>query len=113
MDAATKTNRTTGFEDFTLGQRIDHATPAPSPPVTGRCTAPCIRRVRLLPSSGQFTDRLRTQPGAPVEELIGFHIAFGKTVPDISRSTGGQPGLRRVPLPSTGAIPGDALSALR
>jgi 2-methylfumaryl-CoA hydratase len=36
-----------------------------------------------LPSSAEFAAASGLSP-APVEELIGFHIAFGKTVPDIS-----------------------------
>ena len=36
-----------------------------------------------LPSSAEFAAACGLSP-APVEELVGFHIAFGKTVPDIS-----------------------------
>jgi 2-methylfumaryl-CoA hydratase len=83
VDAATKTNPGNFFEDFTLGQRIEHATPRT---VTegDRALYGALYPTRFaLPSSAAFAASCRLSP-APVEELIGFHIAFGKTVPDIS-----------------------------
>ena len=79
----TKTNPGNFFEDFELGQVIEHATPRT---VTDgdRGVYGAIYPTRFaLPSSGEFA----SQSGLdrpPVEELIGFHIAFGKTVPDVS-----------------------------
>ena len=83
VDAQTKTNPGNFFEDFTLGQRIDHATPRT---VTegDRALYGALYPTRFaLPSSSRFAAASGLVP-APVEELIGFHIAFGKTVPDIS-----------------------------
>jgi 2-methylfumaryl-CoA hydratase len=83
VDAETKTNPGNFFEDFTLGQRIDHATPRT---VTegDRALYGALYPTRFaLPSSAEFAAASGLSP-APVEELIGFHIAFGKTVPDIS-----------------------------
>ena len=83
VDAQTKTNPGNFFEDFTLGQRIDHATPRT---VTegDRALYGALYPTRFaLPSSSSFAAASGLAP-APVEELIGFHIAFGKTVPDIS-----------------------------
>ena len=79
----TKTNPGNFFEDFRLGQRIDHATPRT---VTegDRALYGALYPTRFaLPSSAVFAAPSGLSP-APVEELIGFHIAFGKTVPDIS-----------------------------
>ncbi|MEZ5382492.1 MAG: MaoC family dehydratase [Microthrixaceae bacterium] len=79
----TKTNPGNFFEDFQLGQVIHHATPRT---VTegDRALYGSIYPTRFaLPSSAEFAASCGLRP-APVEELIGFHIAFGKTVPDVS-----------------------------
>lgn len=78
-----KTNAGNFFEDFTVGQVIEHATPRT---VTegDRALYGAIYPTRFaLPSSAAFAHQVGLTD-APVEELIGFHIAFGKTVPDIS-----------------------------
>ena len=79
----TKTNPGNFFEDFELGQVIEHATPRT---VTegDRALYGSLYPTRFaLPSSAPFAAACGLRE-APVEELIGFHIAFGKTVPDIS-----------------------------
>ena len=79
----TKTNPGNFFEDFTVGQVIEHATPRT---VTSgdRALYGALYPSRFaIPSSDEFAAACGLSP-APVEELIGFHIAFGKTVPDIS-----------------------------
>ena len=78
-----KTNPGNFFEDFTVGQVIEHATPRT---VTegDRALYGALYPTRFaLPSSAAFAASCGLSP-APVEELIGFHIAFGKTVPDVS-----------------------------
>ena len=78
-----KTNPGNFFEDFTLGQVIEHATPRT---VTDgdRALYGALYPSRFpIPSSAEFAAACGLSP-APVEELVGFHIAFGKTVPDIS-----------------------------
>ncbi|WP_340107978.1 MaoC family dehydratase [Pikeienuella sp. HZG-20] len=80
---ANKTNPGNFFEDFRVGQVIDHATPRT---VTegDRALYGALYPTRFaLSSSAAFAAAAGLAP-APVEELIGFHIAFGKTVPDIS-----------------------------
>lgn len=79
----TKTNPGNYFEDFSLGQIIDHATPRT---VTegDRALYGALYPTRFsLWSSAEVAEAAGLH-GAPVEDLIGFHIAFGKTVPDIS-----------------------------
>ncbi len=79
----TKTNPGNFFEDFTLGQVLEHATPRT---VTSgdRALYTALYPTRFaIPSSDEFAAACGLSP-APVEELIGFHIAFGKTVPDVS-----------------------------
>ena len=71
------------FEDFRVGQVIEHATPRT---ITegDRAVYGSLYPTRFaIPSSAPFAAACGL-PGAPVEELIGFHIAFGKTVPDVS-----------------------------
>ena len=78
-----KTDPGNFFEDFELGQVIDHATPRT---VTegDRALYGALYPTRFaVPSSAAFAASCGLDPH-PVEELIGFHIAFGKTVPDIS-----------------------------
>jgi 2-methylfumaryl-CoA hydratase len=71
------------FEDFIVGQVIEHATPRT---VTegDRALYGAIYPTRFaVPSSAAFAASVGLAQH-PVEELIAFHIAFGKTVPDIS-----------------------------
>ncbi|MFC6153827.1 MaoC family dehydratase [Nocardioides yefusunii] len=78
-----KTNAGNFFEDFTVGQVIEHATPRT---ITegDRALYGAIYPTRFaLPSSSEFAHQVGLTD-APVEELIAFHVAFGKTVPDIS-----------------------------
>ncbi len=80
---ASKTDSGNFFEDFTLGQVIEHATPRT---VTegDRALYGALYPTRFaVPSSAAFAASVGLDPH-PVEELIGFHIAFGKTVPDVS-----------------------------
>lgn len=79
----TKTNAGNFFEDFTVGQVIEHATPRT---VTegDRAAYGALYPTRFaIPSSSAFAASVGLDPH-PVEELIAFHIAFGKTVPDVS-----------------------------
>lgn len=81
--APSKTNGGNFFEDFTIGDVIGHATPRT---VTegDRALYGSLYPTRFaVPSSAEFAARVGLSP-APVEDLIAFHIAFGKTVPDIS-----------------------------
>ncbi|MET0468160.1 MAG: MaoC family dehydratase [Aeromicrobium sp.] len=83
-----KTNPGHFFEDFTLGQVIEHATPRT---ITegDRAVYGSIYPTRFaVASSAVFAASVGLTgsdgEGHPVEDLIGFHVAFGKTVPDIS-----------------------------
>ena len=78
-----KTNPGNFFEDFTVGDVVEHATPRT---VTegDRALYGSLYPTRFaVPSSAEFAASVGLSP-APVEDLIAFHIAFGKTVPDIS-----------------------------
>ena len=103
-----KTNPGNFFEDFELGQVIRHATPRT---ITegDRAVYGALYPTRFaIPSSAAFAAASGLSP-APVEELIGFHIAFGKTVPDVSLNAVANLGYAELrfhrPL-----VPGDTLS---
>ena len=79
----TKTTSGNFFEDFRLGQTIRHATPRT---VTAGDVAlyNALYGARFpLQSSDMFAYAIG-YPRAPVDDLLVFHIVFGKTVPDIS-----------------------------
>ncbi len=81
--AATKTNSGRFFEDFKLGETLVHATPRT---VTegDRALYTSLYPTRF---ALQSSDRFAQMSGfdeSPLDDLIAFHIAFGKTVPDVS-----------------------------
>ena len=78
-----KTNPGRFFEDYTLSETIHHAVPRT---VSGgeRALYHALYPARhALYSSDEFAraSGLRT---APLDDLAGFHVVFGKTVPDVS-----------------------------
>ena len=106
--AGTKTNPGNFFEDFTLGQVIQHATPRT---VTegDRAVYGSLYPTRFaVPSSAAFAASVGLDPH-PVEELIAFHIAFGKTVPDISLNAVANLGYAELRFHQP-VVPGDTLS---
>jgi len=78
-----KTNSGRFFEDFRLGETIRHATPRTV--TTGDVAlynglfAPRF----AVQSSDEFARRIG-YARAPLDDLLVFHVVFGKTVPDIS-----------------------------
>lgn len=80
---AAKTNPGHYFEDFRIGQVLTHATPRTV--TTGDValyTALTGSRFALQ-SSDEFARDLG-HPRSPIDDLLTFHIVFGKTVADIS-----------------------------
>ena len=78
-----KTNPGRFFEDYRVGETIAHAVPRT---VSGgeRALYHALYPARgALQSSDEFA-RACGLPAAPVDDLIAFHLVFGKTVPDIS-----------------------------
>jgi 2-methylfumaryl-CoA hydratase len=71
------------FEDFRLGQTIRHATPRT---VTSGDVAlyNALFGPRFAVQSADTFARSIGYPRAPVDDLLVFHIVFGKTVPDVS-----------------------------
>jgi 2-methylfumaryl-CoA hydratase len=71
------------FEDFRIGQTIRHATPRT---ITAGDVAIYngLFGGRFAVQSADSFARAIGYPGAPVDDLLVFHVVFGKTVPDIS-----------------------------
>jgi len=71
------------FEDFRLGQVIQHATPRT---ITAGDVAlyNALYGPRFAVQSSDEFARALGFPRAPVDDLLVFHVVFGKTVPDIS-----------------------------
>lgn len=79
----TKTNAGRFFEDFALGETLTHATPR-SVTAGDRALYLALTGTRFaLSSSDPFAASLG-YPRAPLDELLAFHLVFGRTVPDIS-----------------------------
>jgi 2-methylfumaryl-CoA hydratase len=78
-----KTNPGNFFEDFRLGQVFTHA--APRTVGEGeRALYTALYPTRFAITSSDAFARSCGLPRAPLDPLIGFHVAFGKTVPDVS-----------------------------
>lgn len=80
-----KTKATAGnfFEDFSLGQVIQHATPRTLTEGDVALYASLYGARFAVQSSDAFA-RALGYPRAPIDDLLVFHTIFGKTVPDIS-----------------------------
>lgn len=78
-----KTNSGNFFEDYRVGQVIHHAVPRT---VSGgeRALYHALYPARhALYSSDQFAKSCGL-PASPIDDLVAFHVVFGKSVPDIS-----------------------------
>ena len=78
-----KTNPGRFFEDYRVGETIVHAVPRT---ISGgeRALYHALYPARhAIASSDEFA-RACGLAGSPVDELLAFHVVFGKTVPDIS-----------------------------
>ncbi|CAN5497639.1 MaoC family dehydratase [soil metagenome] len=76
---------TTGryFEDFRLGETIVHATPRTLTAGDQALYTALYGSRFAVQSSDEFA-RALGYPKSPIDDLLAFHIVFGKTVPDIS-----------------------------
>jgi 2-methylfumaryl-CoA hydratase len=79
----TKTSAGNFFEDFSLGQVIHHATPRT---ITAGDVSlySALYGTRFAVQSAETFAQMIGYPRAPVDDLLVFHVVFGKTVPDIS-----------------------------
>ncbi|MGJ8604448.1 MAG: MaoC family dehydratase [Marivita sp.] len=79
----TKTNAGRFFEDYSVGQVIRHAVPR-TVKMGERALYHALYPARhALYSSDQFAQACGL-PFSPLDDMIAFHVIFGKTVPDVS-----------------------------
>ncbi|MDY0881734.1 MaoC family dehydratase [Dongia soli] len=78
-----KTNPGNYFEDFRLGQEIVHAVPRSISAGDVALYIGLTGSRFALPSSDSFAQSIGL-PRAPVDDLLVFHMVFGRTVADIS-----------------------------
>ncbi len=80
---AAKTNLGNFFEDFRLGQEIRHATPRTVTLGDVALYNGLFGARFAVQSSDAFAAKIG-YPRSPLDDLLVFHVVFGKTVPDIS-----------------------------
>jgi 2-methylfumaryl-CoA hydratase len=81
--AGSKTGAGNFFEDFRVGQVIKHATPRTITVGDVALYLGMFGPRFAVQSSDAFAQAIG-YPRAPVDDLLVFHVVFGKTVPDIS-----------------------------
>ena len=79
----TKTDPGRFFEDYSIGQVIRHAVPRTVAEGERALYHALYPARHALYSSDDFAGRCGLE-GSPMDDLIAFHVVFGKTVPDIS-----------------------------
>ena len=81
--SAAKTAAGRFFEDFRLGETIRHATPRTL--TSGDASLySALYGSRFAPQSAETFARAIGYPASPIDDLLAFHVVFGKTVPDVS-----------------------------
>jgi 2-methylfumaryl-CoA hydratase len=78
-----KTSAGNFFEDFRLGQVIRHATPRTLRSADAALYTALYGSRFAVQSSDAFAQAIGYKQ-SPIDDLLVFHIVFGKTVPDIS-----------------------------
>ncbi|MFT6673883.1 MAG: 2-methylfumaryl-CoA hydratase [Sulfitobacter sp.] len=78
-----KTNSGRFFEDYRLGETLHHAVPRTVKDGERALYHMLYPARHALYSSDQFA-RSCGLPASPLDDMIAFHIVFGKTVPDVS-----------------------------
>ncbi len=78
-----KTSRGNFFEDFTVGRIMRHATPRTLTEGDVALYTALYGNRFAVQSSTAFAAAIG-YPRAPIDDLLVFHVVFGKTVPDVS-----------------------------
>ena len=78
-----KTNPGRFFEDYRVGETIHHAVPR-TVGAGERALYHALYPARHALYSSDLFAQSSGLPASPLDDLIGFHVVFGKTVPDIS-----------------------------
>ena len=98
---STKTNPGNFFEDFRFGQMIVHATPR-TVTVGDAALYTSLYGTRFAVQSSDAFAKAIGYPQSPLDDLLIFHVVFGKTVPDISLNAIANLGYAELPLPEAG-----------
>src|SRR6185436_15702199 len=106
----TKTSTGNFFEDFRLGQTIRHATPRTMTAGDVALYAGLFGPRFAVQSSDAFAKAVGYQR-APIDDLLVFHVVFGKTVPDVSLNAVANLGYAACQFLQP-VYPGDTLSAV-
>ena len=85
MSASPTTKTTAGrfFEDFHVGDALRHATPRTLRDGDASLYS-ALYGTRFAVQSAESFARTIGYPKAPIDDLLAFHVVFGKTVPDVS-----------------------------
>jgi 2-methylfumaryl-CoA hydratase len=105
----TKTNAGNFFEDFRIGQELVHATPRTVTAGDVSLYTALYGTRFAVQSCDAFAQSLGL-PRAPVDDLLVFHIVFGKTVADVSLNAVANLGYAECRFGAP-VYPGDTLSA--
>ena len=97
------------FEDFHAGQTLIHA-PARTVTVGDAALYTALYGGRFAPQSSDEFARSIGLPSAPVDDLLVFHLVFGKTVPEVSLNAIANLGYAECRFLKP-VFPGDTLSA--
>ena len=71
------------FEDFRLGETIRHATPRTLRDGDASLYL-ALYGSRFAPQSAETFASAIGYPASPIDDMLAFHVVFGKTVPDVS-----------------------------
>lgn len=107
--SAAKTNLGNFFEDFAVGQVLQHATPR-TLTVGDAALYMGLYGPRFAVQSSEVFAKAVGYAQAPLDDLLVFHTVFGKTVPDISLNAVANLGYAECRFLAP-VFPGDTLSA--
>src|SRR6476660_6614355 len=107
---STKTNPGNFFEDFRFGQTIVHATPR-TVTVGDAALNKSLYGTRFAVQSSDAFAKAIGYPQSPLDDLLTFHVVFGKTTPDISLNAIANLGYANCRFLKP-AYPGDTLSSV-
>jgi 2-methylfumaryl-CoA hydratase len=107
---STKTSRGNFFEDFAVGRLLRHATPRTITDGDVSLYA-ALYGGRFAVQSAETVAVTLGYPRRPVDDLLVFHMVFGKTVPDISLNAVANLGYADCVFEAA-VYPGDTLSAV-
>ena len=109
MTAPSKTAAGRFFEDFRVGDTLRHATPRTLREGDASLYSALYGTRFAVQSADSFAQAVG-YPQAPIDDLLAFHVVFGKTVPDVSLNAIANLGYAACRF-LTAVFPGDTLSA--